>query len=225
MKIAVVVHLFYADLWDEIAGYLKNIPIEFDLFASVPRENAHALREVVLCDHPQAQVIEVPNAGRDVGAFFALFDRVLAGNYSVLCKLHSKKGSLHPDAWRDLLLRGLLGNKMLVARILHAFACEPELALVGPRELYLFGPDQITLSRQKVEELTRSLYPGQRLPAVWGFFAGTMFWARPKFFSSPCARRRSDCLIRERQHNERWSTRACLGARVRYSCYACGQLA
>jgi hypothetical protein len=182
MKIAVIVHLFYADLWDEIAGWLKNIPIDFDIFVSVPRENAGELRAIVLRDHPQAEVIEVPNAGRDVGAFFAVLPRVLAGNYSVLCKLHSKKGEIHPDAWRDLLLRGLLASKVLVTKILHAFAREPKLALAGPREAYLFGPDQITQNRQKVEELTRSLYPGRSIPAQWGFFAGTMFWARPDFF-------------------------------------------
>ena len=182
MKVAVLVHLFYPDLWDEIAGWLKNIPIDFDLIVSVPRENAERLRAIVLRTHPQAQVIDVPNVGRDVGAFFAVLPKVLAGNYTVLCKLHSKKSSRHPEAWRDLLLRGLLANKMLVSKILHAFARESELALVGPREAYLFGPEQITKSRQKVEELARFLYPGRSIPAQWGFFAGTMFWARPRFF-------------------------------------------
>jgi lipopolysaccharide biosynthesis protein len=182
MKIAVIVHLFYADLWDEIAGWLKNIPIDFDLFVSVPRKNAEKLRAMVLRDYPQAQIIEVPNAGRDVGAFFAVFAKVLAGNYAVVCKLHSKKGSTHPEAWRDLLLRGLLGNKLLVTRILHAFARDPQLALTGPHEVYLFGPDQMTQNWQRVEELTRSLYPGRSIPPQWGFFAGTMFWTRPDFF-------------------------------------------
>jgi lipopolysaccharide biosynthesis protein len=182
IKVAVIVHLFYADLWSEIVGWLRNIPIDFDLFVSVPRENAGALRALVLRDHPQAQVLEVPNAGRDVGAFFSILPRVLAGNYSVLCKLHSKKGSEYPQAWRDLLLRGLLANKMLVTRILHAFACDPKLALAGAREVYLSGTTQMTQNRDKVEEITRFLYPGRSIPANWGFFAGTMFWARPDFF-------------------------------------------
>jgi lipopolysaccharide biosynthesis protein len=146
-------------------GWLRNIPIDFDLFVSVPRENAGALRTLVLRDHPQAQVLEVPNAGRDVGAFFRVLPRVLAGNYSVLCKLHSKKGSEYPEAWRDLLLRGLLANKMLVIRILHAFARDPELALAGAREVYLSGTTQMTQNRDKVEEITRFLYPGRSIPA------------------------------------------------------------
>ena len=182
MKIAVIVHLFYADLWGEIAGWLRNIPIDFDLFVSVPRENAPALRALVLRDHPRAQVLAAPNAGRDVGAFFAVLPHVLAGNYSTLCKLHSKKGLEYPDAWRDLLLRGLLANKLLVTRVLHAFACEPELTLVGAREVYLSAITQMTQNRDKVEEITRLLHPGRSIPGNWGFFAGTMFWARPDFF-------------------------------------------
>jgi lipopolysaccharide biosynthesis protein len=182
INVAVVVHLFYADLWDEIVGWLCNIPIAFDLFVSVPRENSHALRNQVLRDHPQAQVTEVANAGRDIGAFLAVLPRVLAGNYSIVCKLHSKKGLEYPVAWRDLLLRGLLANKMLVARILYAFARDPELVLVGPRQVYLSGPAQMTYNREKVAEIAHALLPGRTLPSQWGFFAGTMFWARPEFF-------------------------------------------
>ncbi len=184
MKVAVVVHLFYSDLWDEIAGWLQNIPVDFDLFVTIPRENADDLRALVLRNYARAQLIEVPNVGRDIAAFFTILPRVLAANYTVLCKLHSKKGSTHSQAWRDLLLRGLLANKMLVTRILQAFAQEPDLALVGPREAYRFGPDQMAENHQKVEELTSCLFSGRSVPRHWGFFAGTMFWARPAFFRS-----------------------------------------
>jgi hypothetical protein len=104
MKIAVIVHLFYAD-WRN-RRLVGNIPIDFGLFVSVPREYAGTLRALVLRDHPQAQVLEVPNAGRDVGAFSAVLPRVLAGNYSVLCKLHSKKGTECPAAWVLVFVSG-----------------------------------------------------------------------------------------------------------------------
>jgi lipopolysaccharide biosynthesis protein len=182
MKIAVIVHLFYADLWNEIAERLRNIPIEFDLFVSVPLGMSDALSDIVLRAHPQARLLEVANAGRDVGAFFAVLPTVLAGNYSVLCKLHSKKGSESPQAWRDLLLRGLLANKLLVSRILHAFACDPALALVGARDVYVSGTTQMRKNKANIEKIARLLYPDQSIPRRWGFFAGTMFWARPHFF-------------------------------------------
>jgi lipopolysaccharide biosynthesis protein len=184
MKIAVIVHLFYADLWIEIASRLRSIPIDFDLFVSVPLENAGELRTLVLRDYSQARVLEVPNAGRDVGAFFTVLPAVLAGDYTVLCKLHTKRGSEYPKVWRDLLLRGLLANKMLVTKILHAFACDSELKLAGAREVYLSGTTQMAQNQARVEEIVRLLYPGQPIPTNWGFFAGTMFWARPGLFRS-----------------------------------------
>jgi lipopolysaccharide biosynthesis protein len=181
MKVAIVVHLFYAELWREIAGWLRNVPIDFDLYVSVPRENAAALCNLVLHSHPQAKVQTVPNVGRDVGAFLAVLPKVLAGQYSVICKLHSKKGPAYPQAWRDLLLRGLLGNKLLVTRILHAFSNDPELAIVGTRDVYLSGATNTTQNATMVESIARTLYPVQSIPGHWGFFAGTMFWARPDF--------------------------------------------
>jgi lipopolysaccharide biosynthesis protein len=191
VKIAVIVHLFYADLWDEIDGKLHNVPIDFDLFVSVPQEKAGELRTVILRDRPLAKVIEVPNAGRDVGALFAVLPNVLAGNYSLICKLHSKKGPAYPEAWRDLLLRGVLANKMLVTRIIHAFVCNPELALVGAREVYISGATQMLQNVPKLTQLMQLLCPGQSLPDNWGFFAGTMFWARPEFLR-PIAQRTDD---------------------------------
>jgi hypothetical protein len=182
LKVAVVVHLFYADGWEEIAWWLRHIPIDFDLFVSVPAENAHVLRCLVIDDYPRAKVIEVRNVGRDVGAFFSILPRVLAGTYTAICKLHTKKGPTEPDTWRFLLLRGLLANKMLVTRILHAFASQPDLALVGPREVYLSGPAFMMKNKKRVAQTLRDLYPTKSFPKEWGFFAGTMFWARPELF-------------------------------------------
>src|SRR5262249_20408623 len=181
--VAVVVHLFYADLWQEIVAWLRNLPVASDLFVSVPRKNAQALRTLVARDYPQAQCFEVRNIVRDIGAFFAVLPSVLAGNYTALCKLHTKKGRAEADIWRFLLLRGLLANKLLITRILHAFRSDPVLALVGPREAYLSGPALLEFNEEKVGKLARHLYADGKLPLEWGFFAGTMFWARPQFFA------------------------------------------
>jgi lipopolysaccharide biosynthesis protein len=182
VKVAVVVHLFYADGWEEIAWWLHNIPVDFDLFVSVPVDNAHALRSLVTGDYPRATVIEVRNLGRDIGPFFSILPSVLAGSYTAICKLHTKKGPTEPHTWRFLLLRGLLANKMLVTRILHAFASQPELALIGPREVYLSGPAFIMQNKKTIARILRDLYRTSGIPKEWGFFAGTMFWARPEFF-------------------------------------------
>ena len=58
----------------------------------------------------------------------------------------------------------------------------PTSSLAGPREVYLSGVAQMAENREKLEEVLRCLYPARSLPPRWGFFAGTMFWARPEFF-------------------------------------------
>jgi glycosyltransferase involved in cell wall biosynthesis len=182
-RVAVIVHLFYGDLWDEIASYLQNIPNEFGLYVSIPEENAAAFRAIVLHDYPDAHLIEVPNVGRDIGAFFSVLPLVQQDGYSVICKLHSKKGVVEPETWRRLMLQGLLGNAILVRTILHAFRTDPKVLLVGPRDLYVSGPALMYGNGPLVEEIAHRLYPGRKLPEEWGFFAGTMFWARSEAFT------------------------------------------
>jgi glycosyltransferase involved in cell wall biosynthesis len=180
VKVAVIVHVFYGELWDEIASWLRNIPIKFDLYVSVPMERAPALRGLVQRYYPKAQIVEVPNVGRDVGAFFSVLPLVLAKGYTAIGKFHTKKGILEPEVWRQLMFRGLLGHNMLVTRILRAFQTDPDLYLVGPRDLYISGRTFPFDNAPNVEKIVHQLYPGRSLPEEWGFFAGTMFWASPK---------------------------------------------
>ena len=37
MKIAVCVHLYHVDMLNEIVEYIKNIPVEYDLFISLTK--------------------------------------------------------------------------------------------------------------------------------------------------------------------------------------------
>jgi lipopolysaccharide biosynthesis protein len=183
IRIAVVLHLFYDDLWEEIASFLRNIPIAFDLFVSVPRENLAAMQAQIHRSYPGARIFGVRNVGRDVAPFLIVLPLVLSGHYTAVCKVHSKKGPIEPDTWRRLLLQGLLGSKHLVSKILNAFQSYPDLSLVGPRDLYVSGPALMVEDRPKVETLSLRLYPGCQLLAEWGFFAGTMFWARTDFLA------------------------------------------
>jgi GT2 family glycosyltransferase len=180
IKVAVIIHVFYKDVWKEIVSSLRNIPIPFDLYITTPAEKAVAVRQLVLRDYPEATVIKVPNVGRDIGGFLMALPLLLKRNYIAICKLHTKKGATEPATWRHLLLRGLLGNPMLITRILQAFQSDGDLWLVGPRELYVSGPRYIHKNRENLTRFVRQVWPGRRLPRRWGFFAGTMFWIRPQ---------------------------------------------
>ncbi|MBZ9656076.1 rhamnan synthesis F family protein [Phyllobacterium lublinensis] len=185
IKVAVVAHLFYEDLWDEVISYFSNIPTAFDLYVTVPKQAAAALRELILDTFPDAIVLEVDNAGRDIGPFLSVLPLLIDKNYTAICKVHTKKGQTEPATWRRLMLQGLLGNEFLVTRILCSFQSNPDLLLVGPNDLYVSGPTHMMDNQSKIDGLIERLYPGRRLPSEWGFFAGTMFWISPRALEKP----------------------------------------
>uniref|UniRef100_UPI003340CCFF rhamnan synthesis F family protein n=1 Tax=Castellaniella defragrans TaxID=75697 RepID=UPI003340CCFF len=181
VKIAVVVHLYYEDLWSEIVLFLRNIPIVFDLYVSVSEDsNVEALRKQVHRLFPAARVLTTSNAGRDIGPFLTVLPLLAASNYTAICKLHTKKGQTLPEMWRTLMLQGVLDNKYLVSGILRCFQADPDLLLVGAKDLYVSGPTLIMDNGPKLKKLAGQLYPGKPLPPEWGFFAGTMFWMGPR---------------------------------------------
>lgn len=180
VKIAVVVHVFYDELWREIVPWLQNIPIAFDLYVTLPRGKAATLRPLVLSTHPTSTVLEVENQGRDIGPFIRALPHLVDKDYTAICKLHTKKGGTQPETWRFLMLRGLLANPLLITSILNAFKTESDLLLVGPHDLYLSGPVFSTETNSRLDEVADRMYPGIPAPKDWGFFAGTMFWIGPQ---------------------------------------------
>ncbi|WFU05943.1 rhamnan synthesis F family protein (plasmid) [Rhizobium sp. CB3171] len=180
IRVAVVAHLFYEDLWDEIVSYLGNIPTTFDLYVTIPERTRTDWRKLILSKFPNATILEVANAGRDIGPFLSLLPLLLTKNYTAICKIHTKKGQTEPATWRRLMLEGLLGSEFLVTRVLCSFKADPDLLLVGAEDLYVSGPTHMMDNQIKLEYLLQQLYPGRTLPREWGFFAGTMFWISPR---------------------------------------------
>jgi lipopolysaccharide biosynthesis protein len=126
-KVAVHLHLFYEDMADVCIGYLRNIPVAFDLYLSVPEGCDAALcvqqfRSALTLAH--AVVAEVvPNRGRDLAPFITQFGQRLA-DYQVVGHFHTKK-SPHKDSlpgWFDELLSSLCGSTSSVSQILGLFA-------------------------------------------------------------------------------------------------------
>lgn len=173
LKIAVALHLYYDELWPELSSSIGNIGHDYELFVTIPEFSA--VEELVLRDFPAAHIARVPNVGRDVAPFIILLPELQ--RFDLVCKVHSKRNIDGDGAWRDALLRGVLGSPRLVASILRAFCDYPHLALAGAELLYLDGHLNTFGSGPMMEK-----YFGI-LPARYGFFGGTMFWTRPKLFA------------------------------------------
>ena len=98
-KVGVFLHIFYPELGETIAAYLKNIPCSIDIFISTKEDSVQALKNVFarVENAHRVDVRHFSNIGRDVAPFIVGFkDQIL--NYDLILKLHSKKA---PTAMRS----------------------------------------------------------------------------------------------------------------------------
>ena len=184
-RVAVVVHVYYVDLLDELLSALQAIPVGFDLVVTnasgvpirIDRASVQNLRNVVLFD--------VHNHGRDIFPLVQVVNAGILDPYEVVLKLHTKKSQWraeHADlegtgeAWKDEFLSALAGSREQVERILDGFAADPWLGLVtapgnvvGPE---FWGGDE-AITRELLRRIELDVdHDGLR------FAAGSMYWVR-----------------------------------------------
>lgn len=184
LRVAVMAHVFYTDLVDELVAHLGNIPMPFVLLVSVVDADAKLLVES-RCAHLRLVSLDVrivPNRGRDIAPLLVTFrEEILA--VDMLCHVHTKK-SLYTGSektgWRQYLMHSLLGSRERVAWILGMFQATPELGTIHPENFssvplaahtWLSNLDQ-------ARELGTRLGIAIRQDEYLDFAAGSMFWIR-----------------------------------------------
>lgn len=183
-RAALVVHVFHLDVLADLTGYAANFPAGADRFVTCPDSFGEAELARIAKALPGARIVQVPNAGQDVGAMLALDAKVDLTRYDLICKMHSKKGEKEPARWRHALLRGILGSRAQVEQILEAFERDPRLTLVGARQLYLHGPSNMWKNADNLAALFgKRIGDFDFLKQDWGFIGGTCFWIRGDAFA------------------------------------------
>ena len=190
-KIGVFLHIFYPELGETIAAYLKNIPCSIDIFISTKEDSVEVLKHI-FAQVENAQRVDVSyfkNIGRDVAPFFVGFkDQIL--NYDLILKLHSKK-SPHSNAlsgWFLHCLDNLIGSKTITATNLKALQ-SPETGIVYPIENYAlslgiqhdscWGHEDGNYSKAS-PFLKRFNLDHIKRDSQFRFPTGTMFWCKPE---------------------------------------------
>jgi len=180
-RIAVVLHLFFYELWPEIRDRLANMPEEFDLFCTVvPRDNLEELTSDILAAYPHAHVIPFPNHGRDLFPLTHLVNSGVLFNYDAICKIHTKK-SLHRedgDFWREHLIGSILPDKDRAAALLERFLRDPSLGIVVA-DGQIFEADKWWGSNR--ERVRRELLRVGINTDRYGlrFAGGSIYWMKP----------------------------------------------
>jgi Rhamnan synthesis protein F len=177
-RIAVVIHLFYPELWPEFRDALTFIPEPFDLFITLVAGHSEEGEDWIRADYPVAQIVTVENRGRDILPFILLINSGVLDRYHLVCKLHTKRTLRREDGddWRRALLGGVLLDEVHVASILAAFDADPELGIVVA--------DGCIWSDNKNVDRLNELCACAGIPGVTAesgypdFPAGSIFWIR-----------------------------------------------
>jgi lipopolysaccharide biosynthesis protein len=179
LKVAVVVHVFYLELWPEISGHLSKLDSPFDVHITCCVDHQNNVGAAVLADFPDAHIHPYPNRGMDMVPFLLLIPSLKAMGYGLVCKLHTKRG-VKPlgDVWRKYLLESLIGSAASVRDVIEAFNMDPLLAQAGPSALYLSAHTTMYENRAMLERLASAMERPPALHDDWGFFAGSMGWIR-----------------------------------------------
>jgi hypothetical protein len=179
MRAVFVLHLFYPDVAIELIEQVARLSSRLDVIVTTPSPLPPPVRAALDRLPNHVDVVLTENRGWDIGPLFAVLPLIAERGYEVICKLHTKKGgSGYIAEWRALFHEALTGSDTLVDRILDAFEAHPELDLVGPAALYKSAASHMFRNGGRLSELLPQVMAPALPPSDWGFFAGTMFWAR-----------------------------------------------
>ncbi|MCX5578964.1 rhamnan synthesis F family protein [Kaistia terrae] len=87
MRIAIVVHLYFHDLWPEFEDALRRVDAPFHLIVTLNELDPDARMRACF---GRCQVVVYPNKGRDVGPFMQLLREGFLDGFGFVCKLHGK---------------------------------------------------------------------------------------------------------------------------------------
>lgn len=184
LSVGIHLHLFYTDMLDQCVEYLRNIPLPFDLYVSVPEQAETADWEtkfkLELTFVRQIAVERVPNRGRDLAPLIIQFGQKLA-EYDVVAHFHTKK-SPHKETlegWFGAIMDALCGTRSGVSQILRLLSDDGKV--VYPAGNHIAHWDSTGWSDN--EEVAQALLKKHTKLDIADFRTtefpqGSMFWGR-----------------------------------------------
>jgi len=178
---AVICHLHYPDLLDELVGALEPLDGDFDLYLSIPNAESKIVPGI-FTRFPGALILPMENVGRDINPFLMILKAILPMGYENLLKIHTKRSPHRADgeAWRQDMYARLLGNRENVLKIQERLAKDPDVGIIAPKGHVVSYRAYCGASRDRVFEIAKAAGVAYAEEHDFPFVAGTMFWAKPK---------------------------------------------
>ena len=204
--IAVIIHVYYLDMLQSILDFIQNIPVPFSLYFTVSLDREKGLNELLANYSNDYKIIVCPEGGYDISPFIIALSKLKNNKYDLICKIHTKKGDGEAgERWFKALLKPLLGSPQVVTNILNAFN-DRKLGMIGSAVTYK-SVDKLMYGNDESFAVIASVLGLEKAPlARYGFFAGTMFWARTTVFEDLIDNKRLDFLLSSNTHQQATGT-------------------
>lgn len=176
-RVAILAHVYYPDLLDEIVACLRACPPGTALHITTQPRNESEVRKHLAAIQGVALHLH-DNRGRDIAPFMGVLNSGALANFDVVLKLHTKRSPHLPngESRRRLLFAGLAGNHLQVNRILGRFDNQTT-GIVGWSKSYRNISSYWMANKPRVIQLCRAMQPASAIAV--SFFEGSMFWFRP----------------------------------------------
>ena len=178
--LCVLAHIYYPDLWEELAGYLANLPESaYDLYVNlVDTTFTQELEQHIRDTFPAASIYVSENVGRDIGGHFRLLRNISMDDYRFFCLVHSKKsphlGTGDALLWRRRLLTPLLGTPKVALENVKLMMEDETVGLIGSRR---YRDTELKDNAEKFMQLLDLLDVRAESRGV-EFLSGTMMYLR-----------------------------------------------
>ncbi|MDD6036166.1 MAG: rhamnan synthesis F family protein [Lachnospiraceae bacterium] len=192
-KIAIMMHLYYADLVEYCIEYAKNVPEGTDLIITTPKQEIISkVKKMKLGKYfKTVKVIKIENVGRDVSALL-VGCRPYIYNYDYVCFVHDKKTTqikpyCNGEGFAYKCWENNLGSKEYVKNIIATFESDSHLGLLTPPppnhgQFYQIIGSEWASNYTNTISLAYQLKLNCKIDGNKPPIAplGTMFWFRPK---------------------------------------------
>jgi len=179
-NLAVVIHAFYPEIFDEIIRKLVLAGIhELTLYVTTPRHVFDLINNALRNSPFKHTIIQVENHGRDILPFLQILPEVIDNGHELILKLHTKSSNhLHrKDHWRNDLLEKLIGNGKMT-EIIDVFRENSTIGMVGPFGNILPMRLYYGANGERVHRYGKILGATDNQLADLNFVAGSMFYTR-----------------------------------------------
>lgn len=190
-KVALLMHVYFEELFDEMYQYASSMPEYADVYLTVSDEKKKKILEEKFSTLPvhKVEVILCNNRGRDVSAGL-IVGKDLIDQYDYICFAHDKKttqlkNGLVGKGFSDRCFNNILWNQHVVANILSLFEDNARLGMLGTafpnhgEYFQLYGNEwamNFENTKKLAEEMGIHVPMDARKMPITGY--GSVFWFR-----------------------------------------------